>query len=195
MSGAHPQLDEQLIEQLRSVHALKRGALRMFDPMLAAVAAERDGDDMTEVVDLLAKMHRAFTAHRAQTAEHVSILEARLRALSSAPARGRVLAISAGAIARARLGAIGGQNHGANARDAFVFEHLEIASLSLLEQLAERTGDVATADAARECRTQDESMATTINGNWTNVLSLTLASTRLPTARADAPSPDLQSVP
>ena len=35
-------------------------------------------------------------------------------------------------------------------------------------------------------------MATTINGNWTNVLSLTLASAGLPTARADAPSPTSQ---
>ena len=186
MSAAHPQLDEKLIGQLRSIHALKRGALRMFDPMLAAVAAERDGDDMPEVVDLLTRMHRAFSAHRMQTAEHVSILEARLRALASAPARGRLLVMSAGAIARARLGAIGGQNHGANARDAFVFEHLEIAALSQIEQRAERTGDLPTADAARECRTQDENLAATINGNWTNVLSLNLASQGLPTARADA---------
>ena len=186
-TAVHSQLDEQLIDQLRSIHALKRGALRMFDPMLAAVAAERDGDAVTEVTDLLAKMHRAFTAHRMQTAEHVSILGARLRALGSTPARGQVLGVSAGAAARAHLGAIGGQNHGANARDAFVFEHLEIALLALLEQLADRTGDAATVDAARQCKAQDEAMAATINGNWTNVLSLTLASKGLPTARSDAP--------
>ncbi|MGI8713013.1 MAG: DUF892 family protein [Solirubrobacteraceae bacterium] len=156
--------------------------------MLAAVAAERDGDQMTEVSDLLAKMHRAFTAHREQTAEHVAILDARLRALGRTPARGRVLGLSAGAATRARLGAIGGQNHGANARDAFVFEHLEIALLALLEQLAERCGDTATVQVAGQCKTQDEAMATTINGNWTNVLSLTLASRGLPTARTARPA-------
>lgn len=184
----HPELSEKLIEQLRSIHALKRGALRMFDPMLAAVAAERDGDQMTEVSDLLARMHRVFTAHREQTAEHVSNLESRLRALGSRPARGQVLGMSAGAAARARLGAIGGQNHGANARDAFVFEHLEIALLALLEQLAARCGDEATAKIARECKAQDEGMAVTIDGNWTNVLSLALASKGLPTARTDSQS-------
>lgn len=182
----HPELSEKLIEQLRSIHALKRGALRMF--MLAAVAAERDGDQMTEVSDLLARMHRAFTAHREQTAKHVSNLESRLQALGSRPARGQVLGMSAGAAARARLGAIGGQNHGANGRDAFVFEHLEIALLALLEQLAERCGDEATAKMARECKAQDEGMAVTIDGNWTNVLSLTLPSRGLPTATTDSPS-------
>jgi len=192
-AAASPELGEKLIEQLRTVHALKRGALRMFDPMLAAVAAERDGGEMVEVSDLLAKMHRAFSAHRDQTAGHVSMLEARLRSLGSTPARRRVWGVSTGAAARARLGAIGGQNHGANARDAFVFEHLEIALLALLEQLAIRCGDETTAEAARECKAQDEAMAVTIDGNWSNVLSLTLASQGLPTARTDAPRAELHT--
>lgn len=37
-------------------------------------------------------------------------------------------------------------------------------------------------------------MAATISGNWTNVLSLTLAAAGLPTARADAPSLVVQGV-
>nr|MBA3328770.1 DUF892 family protein [Solirubrobacterales bacterium] len=106
-----------------------------------------------------------------------------------APARGRVTGMSVGARARARLGALGGQNHGANARDAFVFEHLEIANLHLLEQIAERVDDRETAQLARACRADDEEMAATINRNWTNVLSLTLASRGLPTFRAqDGPA-------
>ena len=36
---------------------------------------------------------------------------------------------------------------------------------------------------ARACRAEDEEMAATINRNWTNVLSLTLASRNLPTLR------------
>jgi hypothetical protein len=88
-----------------------------------------------------------------------------------------------GRIARARLAALGAQNYGANARDAFVHEHLEIATLHLLEQLADRAGDAETARAARKSRAQDEEMAQTINRNWTGVLSLKLASSALPTGR------------
>lgn len=182
-------LREQLVQQLQTAHALKTGALRMFDPMLTAVAAERDGARMAEVTDLLGRMHGVFSAHRAQTADHAGQLAARLAALDARPARGRLAGMSVGATARARLGAVGGQNHGANARDAFVFEHLEIATLHLLEQLAERTGDAETARVASACRAEDEEQAATINRNWANVLSLTLASAGLPTLRPSAERP------
>ncbi|MGI8800686.1 MAG: DUF892 family protein [Solirubrobacteraceae bacterium] len=180
------ELNARLIDQLKSVHALKAGALRMFDPMLAAVAAERSAPRMRDVGDLLERMHRVFSAHRQETAAHVEVLEGRLRALDREPSRGRVAGMSVGATARARIGAVGGQNHGANARDAFVFEHLEIACLALLEELALRSDDAQTAAAAHDCRVQDELMAATINRNWTNVLTLMLASQGLPTARPDS---------
>ena len=87
-------LHGEVVRHLQAAHALKAGALRMFDPMLAAVAAERHGGAMAEVSDLLARMHGVFSGHR-----------------------------------------------------------------------------------------EDEEMAATINRNWVNVLSLTLASRRLPTLR------------
>ncbi len=45
-AAASSELGEKLIGRLRTLHALKRGAPRMFDPMLAAVAVERDGGEM-----------------------------------------------------------------------------------------------------------------------------------------------------
>jgi ferritin-like metal-binding protein YciE len=183
VSAPDERLHAPLVRQLQSTHALKAGALRMFDPMLAAVAAERDGGRLPEVTDLLTRMHKAFSMHREQTADHADRLAARLGSLGAGPARGRVAGMAAGSAARARLGAIGGQNHGANARDAFVFEHLEIANLHLLEQLAERAGDGETAQAARDCRADDEEQAATIERNFTNVLTLMLASRGLPTLR------------
>ncbi len=149
----------------------------MFDSMLAEVAAERDDRGTPEeVAELLARMHGAFSGHRAETAQHVQRLGARLLGLGGAPASRRAGSFGWGARAWVAANRIGGQNHGANARNAFVFEHYEIAGLKLLEQLAERGGDRSTLALVRDCMDDDEEMAATIGRNWTNVLTLALAS-------------------
>lgn len=169
-------LSSALGNQLRTIHAVKSGALAMFDPMLADVAAERDDRATSpEIVELLGRMHGAFSKHRQETAEHARRLANRIDELGGHPATTRVRALSMGASGWVRLSRIGGQNHGANARNAFVFEHLEIASLRLLEQMGERSEDEATGDLARSCLADDEEMAATIGRNWTNVLTLSLA--------------------
>lgn len=173
-----------VVKQLRAIHAMKAAALRMFDPMLAAVKAEQQNPDMAEVVDLLGNMLNAFGEHRTQTAAHEQALLRRLEQLDHRPL-GTMMrrGAAAGAAARAKIGAIGGQNHGANARDAFVYEHLEIALLELLERLATRAGDTETARIAHQCLVDDQAMAAKITRNWENVLSLTLASKRIPFQR------------
>ncbi|MDQ3607407.1 MAG: ferritin-like domain-containing protein [Actinomycetota bacterium] len=182
MPGADPLRDE-LLERLRALHALKAGALRLLDPMLGSVAAAREDGALSEVSDLLGRMHGAFSGHRATTARHVADLAARIDALGGSTSRGRVQAVGAGAALRGRLAARGGMNFGAAASEAFVFEHLEIAQTHLIEELARRIGDEATADLAAGIRGQDEGMAETIGRNWTNVLSLALATKGLPTLR------------
>ncbi len=174
MSG--PDLDEQIVAQLRSIHAVKAGALAMFAPMLTEVATERDDrSTAAEIAGLLGRMHRAFSAHRGETAQHVQSLAARLTELGGAPAGRRAGSLALGARAWVAANGIGGQNHGANARNAFVFEHYEIASLKLLEQLAERNDDGPTLTIVSGILADDEEMAATISRNWTNVLTLTLA--------------------
>jgi ferritin-like metal-binding protein YciE len=173
-----------VVRQLQTIHTMKAAALKMFDPMLAAVEAERRNPDMAQVVDLLGNMLGAFGEHRDQTAAHERALLRRLQELDRRPlgvVRRRGAAL--GATARARLGAIGGQDHGANARDAFVYEHLEIALLELLERAARRAGDDETARIAGECLADDQAMAEKIARNWENVLSLGLASRGIPFER------------
>jgi ferritin-like metal-binding protein YciE len=135
------------------------------------------------VQDLLEKMTGAFGEHEATTREHERRLRARLRTLGAGPSKPREVGLKTVALLRAHLARIGGQNHGAGARDAFVFEHLEIASWELLEHLADRAGDPETAELARECRADDDEMAALIRRNFPNVVSLMLASEGLPTLR------------
>jgi ferritin-like metal-binding protein YciE len=176
-------LRPKLVEQLQALHAIKSAGLRMFGVMLPAVRRQRDEGSLPEVQDLLERMSNAFGRHEQETREHERRLRERLADLGSAPSRPRELGLGAAALARGRLGGVGGQNHGANARDAFVFEHLEIASWELLEQLAARAGDEQTVALARECRAQDDEMAGLIRRNFPNVLSLMLASEGLPPLR------------
>jgi ferritin-like metal-binding protein YciE len=177
-----------MIEDLRKPLIAQAGALKMFDPMLAGVAKARDSDlKMAEVADLLGRMHNSFSAHREVTAQNAELLEARLRALGAAPSKGKVGAMSAGSLLRAHVGPRVGQGFGANARDAFVFEHLEIANGNLLAQLADRAGDTETAALARKCIEDDTNQRELINRNWVNVLSLQLASKGLPVHRPAEP--------
>jgi ferritin-like metal-binding protein YciE len=173
----------EILKRLRTLHALKAGSLRMFDPMLQAVAAARDGGKLDEVADLLGRMHGAFGAHRVQTADHAERLAARLRELGASPSRGRVAAVGGGGALRGRIAAVGGLDFGAAATEAFVFEHVEIGQASVLEQLATRGGDGATAALVVAIRGDDQEMAATIARNWTNVTSLLLATRGLPVAR------------
>ncbi len=183
MAAGHPELRNKVVAQLQTVHALKSGALRMFGPMLAEVRKQKEEQALSEVQDLLERMTSAFGGHEETTREHERRLRARLRELGAEASKPREVGLGVAALLRAHVGRIGGQNHGASARDAFVFEHLEIASWELLEHLAERIGDPETAELARECRAEDDEMAALIRRNFPNVLSLMLASEGLPTLR------------
>ena len=187
MAGSDP-LRGEIIRRLRALNALKAGALRVFDPMLTAVDGAREQPELAEVADLLKRMHGNFVSHREQTADHTGQLAVRIEELGSRRARGRVALVGIGAAVRARIGTIGGMDFGAGARDAFVFEHLEIAQSQLIEQLATRADDTRTAELVAGIRAGDEEMAAVIGRNWTNVLSLALATRGLPVLRPEAAS-------
>lgn len=178
----------ELVRRLRDLHALKAGALSLFDPMLVAVDAARTDPRFDEVADLLGRMRGAFGDHRDETARHADGLADALRQLGATPSRPRVGAFSRGAGLRARIGLRGGMDFGSAATEAFVFEHLEIAACHLAGEIARRVDELRTADLLDAVRADDEGMAATIGRNWTNVTSLALASRRLPVLRPPEPT-------
>ena len=128
-----------------------------------------------EVSDLLGRCTVCSRGTARRPRHHAELLGQRLQALGAAPARRKGSVLSAGAKAWVKASGVGGTNHGSNARNAFVFEHFEIATFSLLRELAERAEDAETEQVAAECLAEDVEMAATINRNWANVLTLTLA--------------------
>jgi len=157
-------LHNTLISYLQDAHAMEENVLRMLDSILAS-----SSDDFS---------NEQFRAHRSETQRHAFLLEQRLSELG----QGRSLVVEAPAIIGAwfkgMMDWVRPDKIGQNARDAYVTEHLEIASYSLLESLAERAGDAKTAALARQIRADEEAMAKWIDEHWDRFVGLTLQETR-----------------
>jgi ferritin-like metal-binding protein YciE len=91
---------------------------------------------------------------------------------------GKDLSAIAGAQAKGVTDVLRGDKAIRNARDAFVSEHLEIASYEVLWRLAERAGDPETAALAREHLAEEKATAERIASNWDRFVDLALAGER-----------------
>ena len=99
------------------------------------------------------------STHRRNARRHRDRLLARLKALGvAAPggtATGAGILAAARGIARSRRGATEEER----LRQAVLMKQLEVATYDTMERLAERAGDDATAELAREARADDEELA------------------------------------
>jgi ferritin-like metal-binding protein YciE len=156
-------LSEKLIEYVQNVHAMEQNVLLMLDAMIMTT---RDG----EIVEMLRQ-------HKAETRRQERRLHERLKALGGLglTSVGKDIAAIAAAQAKGVADLWRTDKAARNARDAFVTEHLEIAAYELLERLAERAGDLETAEVARTNRVEEESMAGRIASNWDRFLDLALS--------------------
>ena len=138
-------LGEQLVKYLVDAHALESQAIQLLGrgPKIA-------GDDL---------LARAYEAHLAETREHQRLVAERLEALGAGPSRIQDAAMRLGALNWGAFFQAQRDTPGKLAAFAFAFEHLEIAGYEQLRRVAERAGDQATVEAARQILTQERAAA------------------------------------
>ena len=153
-------LREKLADYIEDAHAMEQNVAQMLNSMIATTH-----DD-----EILQELEH----HKMETERHEQLLRERLDAVGRGTSTRKQVQTIGGAFLKGVTDQVRGDKPGKNARDAYVTEHLEVAAYELLERLAIRAGDEATAEVARRNRADDEAMARKIALNWDKFLDLTL---------------------
>ncbi len=153
-------LDQKVIDYLEDNHAMERNVKRMLESM---ISTQKDPQIVQDLRN-----------HRDETDNHIKLLEERLEAYGHGASARKDIQALGGAFAKMLTDMVRGDKEGKNMRDAFVAEHMEIAAYELLERLASRAGDQATAQVARTIREQEVAMAERIDKTWDRVIDQTL---------------------
>jgi ferritin-like metal-binding protein YciE len=153
-------LDDQLVKHIDEAIAMEENVKRMLDGMIQTT-------DDPGVIDLL-------EYHKVETEQHSQRLRGRLKAHGASPSIAREATGILGALAKLPLDMVRGEKAGRNARDGYAAEHMEIAAYQLLERIAARAGDEATAEVARLNRAEEEAMARKLDEHWDHFAELSL---------------------
>lgn len=151
---------EQLVKYLTDVHAME----------VQALAQMRKAPDLAGDPGSVA----AFEQHRTETERHELLIRERLEAHDAGPSRiedllGKLSGKGFVLFARANP-----DTPGKLATHAYSYEHMELAAYDLLERVAQRAGDEATAAVAREIRAEEEAMAVRLGGLWDATVAASL---------------------
>jgi ferritin-like metal-binding protein YciE len=145
-------IETQLVNHIDEAHALEQTVIRMLDGLIETA-------DDPEIIDRLEH-------HRLESQQHESLMLARLEAHGSAPSMVRQAAGMLEALMKMPLDMVRSEATGRGVRDAYVTEHLEIASYELLRRVAQRAGDEETAEACRSILEQERAMAQFLEEKW-----------------------------
>jgi ferritin-like metal-binding protein YciE len=150
---------EKLINYLEDAHALEQHVKVALTSMISSAP------DVPELQDPL-------NHHKEETEQHIKRLEERLEAYGKSPSTIKDAGMMFGATGLGMLDKLRKDNAGKVARDGYTAEHLEIASYELLERVAMRAGDEATAEVARQNRADEVAMAKKIEESWDLALDM-----------------------
>jgi ferritin-like metal-binding protein YciE len=154
-------MEQTLVKYLQETHLMERHVHKMLDGMIATTPDE--------------EMQADLRHHKDETERHMSNLEERLKAHHEDPSTVKEAMAVGGAMLKGMMDAVRSHKPALNARDGYVTEHLEIAAYELLERIAMRAADDATAEVARANRRDEQAMAEKIAARWDRVVDLTLA--------------------
>lgn len=157
---ASEELKGQLVKHVDEAYAMEQNVLRMLDGMIETTEDEEIKDELRH--------------HKIETERHAERMQQRLEALGASPSVVKEVGGIAGALMKSVLDMARPEKAGRNARDGYTTEHMEIASYQLLERIALRAGDEATAEAARENRADEEAMAKKLEAHWDRFVELSL---------------------
>jgi ferritin-like metal-binding protein YciE len=154
------ELRNQLIKHIDEALAMEQNVLRMLDSMIANTSDPEIKEQLRE--------------HKLDTERQSDRLQRRLEAHGASPSAIREGVGIMQALMKSVLDVARSEKAGRNARDGYATEHMEIATYQLLERIAQRAGDEETAQAARDCRAEEEAMAKKIDANWDRFAELSL---------------------
>ena len=142
----------EVVKYLRDAHALEAQSLQMLEagPKLAGF------DALAEV----------FREHLEETREHQRLVDERLSALGSGPARFQAGALRAGALNIGTFFKAQPDTPAKLAGFAYAFEALEAAGYELLSRTATRAGDEITAALAQRILADERRAVERVAGTW-----------------------------
>jgi ferritin-like metal-binding protein YciE len=153
-------LDAELVSYLRDARAIESQAEQLLQASHGIAGSE--------------ELAEALLDHLAETREHQSLIEERLRAHDSGPARVQDGALRIGGLTIGAFFAAQPDTPVKLAGFAFAFEHLEIAGYELLRRVADRADDAATVAVADLILDQERDAAERVASAWDSAVDAAL---------------------
>jgi ferritin-like metal-binding protein YciE len=157
---AQDKMQKKLVELMGDAHSMEEATLKMLDSMISQTK-----DNQTRT---------ALERHKRETEQHEQRLEKRLQAMGAKPSKMKEAAGVIGAMAKGMMDKARSDKPFMIARDGYATEHMEIAAYEMMERIAQRAGDMETAEVARRNRQEEEQMAQRIAENWDKFVELDL---------------------